>query len=512
MINPWLLVGGTGMMLAALVPALWWRYKKLVSWRFFAAGGLAWLAAIAVKAAMDLSVTPVLVSWLSGTYTLAGIAILSGVYVGTRTGVLETLFSYVAAVKSGFEKISFDEAVAFGIGFGCAEAFLLGMSSFLTVSVFMAFPQILSALAPAQKAAVMQQLSAPTYMALFPIAERIFTILVHVFCGILVVNYLRTRRFRYFMLPVAWKTLLDGMLPLLLLVFDVSSLDGLFYIELFVAVMGLSSAVGIFWIKERYNEKPEKGSGYMRTAASVSVFVLVVLVVALVLAQPNAGTMFERRPVDFDSFSGTYNININGSRAGTSMFEYVGPARYRGMETFLIHETTNFSSPEYSMVIEGDLYTTVDGRPVFYNSTLTRGIDTRRISCEFAGGMVNETIVQNNATKTSIVPYDDNGFIIANNMISHWALLFRSVKFGEKNNYIARLYSPDMETEVTRSFSVAGAGMLRVQGEVYDVYVFRESTGNTYYVTPEGMLLKISGPLVEIIISDGQPGEGGIFR
>ena len=122
MMNPVFLLSGIGMMLAGIVPVLWWRYRTLASWRYFFWGAAAWAAAIAVKLTLDLTFTPVMVGWLTGTYAGLGIAIISGAYVGLRTGLFESGFTYIAAARKKMKNMSFEQAAAFGLGFGCSEA------------------------------------------------------------------------------------------------------------------------------------------------------------------------------------------------------------------------------------------------------------------------------------------------------------------------------------------------------------------------------------------------------
>jgi len=107
---------------------------------------------------------------------------------------------------------------------------------------------------------------------------------------------------------------------------------------------------------------------------------------------------------------------------------------------------------------------------------------------------------------------DGDAFVIANNMVADWALLFRAARLGTSNAYVARIYSPNTESEFTRSLEVAGTENIRVKGRDYGVYVFRGSEGNTYYVTPDGVLLKVANSALEITLTDGLPEEGGMFR
>ncbi len=512
MINPLFLLSGIGMMIAGLLPVFWWRYRKLVSWRYFFLGAGVWIIAVALKAALDLTFTPVLVNWLTGIYAGFGIAVISGAYVGLRTGLFESGFTYIAVIRDKLRRMNFEQAIAVGLAFGCAEAFVLGMLSFLNVAVLLAFPQILEMVTPLQRAVIIEQLTLPDVMVLAPIIERVFTVLVHVFCTVLVIQSVKSGRTRYFMLSFLYKTLLDGALPFLTMTFDVKTVAGVYYIESFVVVLGLVSAVGLFWLRERYWEKGRKREGKGKLLLSVAIATALIVAAAFLLAQPNAASAMERRNVDFSGLEGEYDFIVNGSIIGHSELEYTGVMDYNGGTAFVTEEVTNLSSADYEMYIEGTLYTTVDARPLFYNTTIHKNGESKNMLCIFSGGTVIQTVTQNNATETRQVAAHPDSFLIANNMISQWVLLFRAARLEPKNTYVAHLYSPDVEMDILRSFEVSDVRDVKIKGRNYEAYVFRENTGNLNYVTPQGELLKIENSILEVVISEGEPEEGGIFR
>jgi hypothetical protein len=60
--NPWLVLGPLGMVVVGVASIIYWRSRSQVELRFFLFGGLVWVASVAPKFVMDLSVTPVLSS------------------------------------------------------------------------------------------------------------------------------------------------------------------------------------------------------------------------------------------------------------------------------------------------------------------------------------------------------------------------------------------------------------------------------------------------------------------
>lgn len=512
MINPVFLFSGIGMMLVGIVPVLWWRYRTLVPWKDFRLGAYLWIAAIGVKVLMDIALTPALVSWMSGAYTAVGIALVSGAYLGLRTGMLESGLTYIAGLKSRIGKFDFQQAMALGIAFGAAEAFVLGLSSLLNVSVILAFPRTLDLMPPEARAAILSQLSLPSIAAAAPVIERASVLAVHAFCAILVVYSLRSGRAAYFVASFALRTLLDGALPLLSLTLDISTVPGMYWAEAYVAALGAASLAGMLWMQGMYREKRKRSNERGRLVIFTAALAAAVLAAAFVLAQPSAASSLERRTVAFDGFRGSYAIEVNGTHIGRADFEYTGMAEYGGERAFVVMESANLSGSGYGMHTGGTLYVTSDGRPLFYNMTIRKNGAEKNVVCRFGEGGVLQTVAEGNAGRDVMIKADDDSFIIANNMISHWALLFRAARLEPSNTYIVRLYSPNVEAQITRTLEVTGVETIKVGGRSYETYVFRESGGSYYYVTPEGILLKVASGALVVTLSDGRPQQDGLFR
>ncbi|MBN2331350.1 MAG: YhfC family intramembrane metalloprotease [Candidatus Aenigmarchaeota archaeon] len=513
MIDPLFALSGIGMMLVGLVPVLWWRYRTLVPWRDFWYGAGIWAVAISAKLVLDLSITPVLVSWLSGIYTGMGIAILMGAYVGLRTGFLESGLAYLVAIKKKLMKYDFQQAVAFGLGFGGSEAFLLGLLSFINIAVLLAFPPIIDLLPPADRAALLSQLTRPSLLVLAPIIERAFTILIHVFCAVLVILAVKTRRFGYFIASLAFKTLADGMLPLLTMTFDSRTVAGAYSIEAFVVALGAVGAAGLLLLRGRFGERRKRRTGKAASALMVVIVTLAIISFSAISAQRNVASPIVRRTINFDDFEGRYKFILNGSMIGHSEFEYMGKSIHAGIDTYMISEDVNLSSPDYDMSVSGVLHVTLDARPVLFNMTIRKNGDLKNVLCEFGDGMVTERITENNETRAVRSGVHPDSFLVANNMISHWALMFRAAKLEPQNTYIARIYSPNMGGELVRSLEISDVRLVSINGHEYEAYVFEEETGNLNYVTPEGVLLKIENHILDIVLSNGQPRSGtGLFR
>jgi len=251
MVNSWLMLAGIGMILAGALPILWWWRKKGTSLKYFIFGAAVWFVAILIKLLMDITLTPLLTNYLQSYGTLA-IAVSLGFYVGLRTGLFESGFTYIAGVKTKLKHVTFDEAVAFGLGFGGIEAILLGLQSFLNILVFALMPTLLNQLPEGQQAIVQHQLNQSTWIVFAPIIERIATIVIHVFAAVLVFLSIHSFEKRYLVYSIGFKSIVDGIIPALSLCIGTATLLSSYIIELPITGLAVIALGGIGLIREKW--------------------------------------------------------------------------------------------------------------------------------------------------------------------------------------------------------------------------------------------------------------------
>jgi uncharacterized membrane protein YhfC len=254
MVNPYLLISPAGMILVGLIALFYWRRKTGVSWIYFGFGALIWVIAIGIKLLMDFTVTTPFYLFLYSYSTLAALIGLS-LYVGLRTGLLESGLSYLGVKYTDFRTMNLDQALAFGIGFGAIEAIALGVQTLLNLIVLVLDPSLAATLSPAQQAS----LDAPTIVAFAAIIERAFVLLIHVFASVLVVFSIVTKMIRYLLFSILFKTLVDGMIPALTTYINTSTVIGIYEVEVPIAVLGIIAFFGTRWVMNRYRTPEEAG-------------------------------------------------------------------------------------------------------------------------------------------------------------------------------------------------------------------------------------------------------------
>ncbi len=248
MVNPFLLGSGIGMLLVGILSVVWWKRKSGVEMDFFFYGGIVWLVAIAIKGVMDYTLSPMLYDYFS-LYGIFAILVVSGIYVGLRTGLLESGMSYLFIIRSGLRRAGWKEAIAFGVGFGAAEAIFLGLSSFMSILVLIIFPSILNSLPMEYQLQVLSQLELGTEVIFAPMLERAFVMVAHVFAAVLVFMAVRSRKMGYLALSILYKTLLDGILPWLSYTLGAGDILSIYLMEIPIIIIGLIGYFGMRWIK-----------------------------------------------------------------------------------------------------------------------------------------------------------------------------------------------------------------------------------------------------------------------
>lgn len=204
-ISPLALLSGVGMAAVAIGFGLYARRRGLDG-KYLQWGALAWVVAVALKFAWAVPVNPVLYKALQGG--LPG-WLASGtfyVYVGALTGVFEVALVWLALRFLPVGKgVTWQKALAFGIGFGAVEALLLSLSPLATVISALRNPAGLPL-------SVLQQVAVLNYPfnSLAPVWERFFTIWIHIFCNALIFYALNKRESRWMWLAFAFKTAIDS--------------------------------------------------------------------------------------------------------------------------------------------------------------------------------------------------------------------------------------------------------------------------------------------------------------
>ena len=199
LISPLFFLTGTAMILVAAGAAWCWQRGKPSHWPMVWWGVLAWTASLALKAAAGLPLmnffqrhadNPMI--WLCG---------------GLLTGAFECVIPLLLILKTRLRRVDFDGAVAFGIGFGGIEVFLMGLVALVQTMLLVAFSNHIPT--GVRDALLKQFAHSSLATILLSIIERASALAAHCLASVLLIYAVRTRRQLWFWLSFGYKTLID---------------------------------------------------------------------------------------------------------------------------------------------------------------------------------------------------------------------------------------------------------------------------------------------------------------
>jgi uncharacterized membrane protein YhfC len=247
-LGPSVLLPGVGMILVSLAFVAYAARRRLLGWRYLGMGALFWVLTVIVKFAFAIPVNPVLFRALGVNYehVFSPGNIVAYFYIGVLTGIFEVGLAYLILRKYRWGKLTWDQALAFGIGFGVIEALLLGLGGLFSAMVGLTSPNTI----PIPTLGSLAN-NATLVMGLAPVIERLSVIFAHIFACVLIFYSIASGEAKWAWLAVLYKTLLDT--PAGFAAFwGVGTAGKLWTIEAIVAIFGLIGLWGTIQITRRY--------------------------------------------------------------------------------------------------------------------------------------------------------------------------------------------------------------------------------------------------------------------
>jgi uncharacterized membrane protein YhfC len=225
---------------------------RRLGWAYLGLGAGAWVGTVILKFAWAVPANPQVYDALTGSLPQGVARAVFVLYVGALTGVFEVVGTWLLLRYTKLGRVRWTRALAFGIGFGAAEALLLGVNSIAAVSTAILAPATL----PVE---VLEQIAEQSH-ALFLIAppwERLFTVLIHIFANVSLFYGVARHAPRWLWVPFAYKTAIDAVAAWGQLAGAPASLGGLWAIEGVAAAFGILGWLGTRWLSHRYPDSGE---------------------------------------------------------------------------------------------------------------------------------------------------------------------------------------------------------------------------------------------------------------
>jgi uncharacterized membrane protein YhfC len=245
-LSPWIILPNI-LVIAISVAFIILARRKHGPWSYIGLGALLWAVTVGIKFLVAIPVNPLVyqVLYLPNALLAPG-NILFYVYVGLLTGLTEILLVWLLLRYTRLGDVPWAKALAFGVGFGVFEALFLGFSNLATnLSALTTSEPIPEAILSA-----LLLLNNPLY-SFAPVIERFGTILVHIFCSVLLFYGVTSGQVRWFWLSFAYKSLLDTIVAFAQF-WGIETLPKLWTIEALILVFGCLAWRGIYYISQQY--------------------------------------------------------------------------------------------------------------------------------------------------------------------------------------------------------------------------------------------------------------------
>jgi uncharacterized membrane protein YhfC len=244
--SPLFALAGVGMIAVAAAALLLAAGRRRSLWAAAGIGAGAWAIAVALKLAWAIPMNPIVWRGLDRALGKSAGGPFFWLYVGLLTGVFECGVTLLLVRRTRLRSAAWDEAAAFGAGFGATEALLLGVAQVVAVAATIAF---FDGIPADQKQAVAKAYGHPTG-AFLPVVERVTAVIAHAFSCVLIVFGVRLRRQRWFWSAFAYKTALDGFAAWAVLSFGVKeSVVKMAEFEAMVAAFAVVGVAGLAWLR-----------------------------------------------------------------------------------------------------------------------------------------------------------------------------------------------------------------------------------------------------------------------
>ena len=256
LISPLFFLTGTGMVLIAVSAVWYWQRGKPSLWPMVWWGVLAWTASLALKAAAGLPMmnffqrhadNPMI--WLCG---------------GLLTGLFECVIPLLLILKTRMRRADFNGAVAFGLGFGGTEAFLMGTVALVQTMLLVALSNHIPT--GVRDALLKQFARSNVATILLSILERASALAAHCLASVLLIYAVRTRRQLWFWLSFGYKSLIDTFAAWAILAWKMpGSATKMARFEAVIAIFALIAPVALWRLKagfDRFEEREPASTAY----------------------------------------------------------------------------------------------------------------------------------------------------------------------------------------------------------------------------------------------------------
>jgi uncharacterized membrane protein YhfC len=234
-----------GMIFLPIIAAIYLSRKFKLSWKLFLAGGITFIASQVLHIPLVLALTSTFQSWGMVAYA---------VVLGLLAGVFEETARYILFKFIRKDSKTWNEGVFIGLGHGGTEAIIFGVLAamgFINMLVYRNMDlATVPSIPPEQLELAKQQVaaywSAPVYMTLLGMVERVFAICLHISLSVMVLYSIVNQKPIWFWLALLWHAIVDAAAVYLGQQISMISLEGV------IGIFAVISLGIVFWIRPKF--------------------------------------------------------------------------------------------------------------------------------------------------------------------------------------------------------------------------------------------------------------------
>lgn len=215
-----------GMILLPILLGFYLSRRFKLSWKLFLAGTLTFIAAQIVHLPVLTGLTALFNAGVLPAPPQAWTTLFNAVTLGLLAGIFEETARYILFKFVLKKTNTWHEGLMVGTGHGGIEAILLGLAAAASYFTLLTLKDanLASLSIPADQVSLLQQQvseywSAPPYMSLLGLAERIFAMTLQITLTVMVLRSVTLKQPGWFWLALLWHALVDGatayLLPML---------------------------------------------------------------------------------------------------------------------------------------------------------------------------------------------------------------------------------------------------------------------------------------------------------
>ncbi len=244
------LVPNVGMMIVAVVAAVYWQRVSRVQLRWFWAGAGLWMIAVVLKVICALLMNEPVLALMKENLSYPLLVVGGGLFVGIQSSVFEMGFTLAGVFSWRQLGRDANRAIGIGVGAGAFEALLLGLGGLMAIIVLMTG---LPGTEKIREAIEAVAATTPFFWLLAPV-ERIMAILCHASCRALILLGVTKKK----PMLIFWGFLIFALLDSVAGAAHVSEKIGvisMWWIELAILPLAVVSILILRWCYARWGEQ-----------------------------------------------------------------------------------------------------------------------------------------------------------------------------------------------------------------------------------------------------------------